>query len=236
MKKNLFILNILILLVLSSCDAVGVLSPTQTNTPEPTLTPTVTPIPPTSTPEPTPTDDTVATISFNNDTGDMVCAIFAYPPDYEGEAENLIENTIMMAGTSLDVEIEKGEYTFQVWDCQMNYLHDLYGFIVEDDFQWNLSEVPEEYTYESAQLVILVNERAWDVCEFYIRPGDSDDWGENHFSPAYDYYLSAGSTLFEEIEPGVYDFKLVYCDGTVASTQEDLEVPEGQNMTWTLTP
>ena len=29
---------------------------------------------------------------------------------------------------------------------------------------------------------------------------------------------------------------LVYCDGTVASVKEDLEIPEGQILTWTLTP
>ncbi len=82
----------------------------------------------------------------------------------------------------------------------------------------------------------LINERAWDICDFYKRPADSEDWGDNLFHPEFDYYLEAGSTLFEEIEPGVYDFMLVYCDGTLASIEEDLEVPEGQNMTWTLTP
>ena len=136
-KESVSILSISILLILSSCDNVGIFksaAPTQTLTSKPTLTPTVTLIPPTSTPEPTPTEDTVAKISFNNDTEDMICAIFAYPPDYDGEVENLIENTIMMAGTSLDVEIEKGGYTFQVWDCQMNYPHDLYGFIIQYDY------------------------------------------------------------------------------------------------------
>lgn len=243
MKKCLLLLCALTLLLLSSCSIVDIFqsstaTPTLTLTPLPTFTPTVTPIPPTSTPEPTPTEDTTATINLYNDTGDMVCGIFVYPSDVEtGEADNLIEDIVyMMAGASLEVEIEKGDYYMQVWDCQSNMLYSLHDFIIEDDFEWNLSDAPEVYETEDAQLIILVNERAWDICEFYIRSADSDDWGENHFYTDYGFYLTSDSTYFEEIEPGAYDFKLVYCDGTVASIQEDIEVPEGQNMTWTLTP
>ncbi len=238
MKNIRFFIGLLFLSLLTACQIVEIFSsPTSTPTPINTLaltpTPTITPSP---TITPTPTEDPIANVTFNNDTGNMICAIFMYAEDFSGQPENYVENQLMMTGTSIEVSIEKGEYIVEVWDCQMNQLHNLYGFVIEGDFEWDLSEVPDFYTYEAQQLIMLVNERAWDICEFYIRSADSDNWGENHFHPAYDYYLSAGSTLFEEIEPGVYDFKLVYCDGTVASTQEDVEVPEGQNMTWTLTP
>ncbi len=206
------------------------LSPTATRT----ATPTLTPLPPTETS--TPTEDLNVEITFVNDTGEFICAIFAYVFGESGEVENLLNNQVMMAGVSSRIELPKGEYTFEVWDCQMNKLHDLFGFVVEEDFEWKLSEVPEVYTYEGQQSLILVNERAWDVCELYIRPGDSEDWGENLFHPEQGYYLPAGSTLIEPLETGVFDFKLVYCDGTLASTQMDLEIPEGQSLTWTLTP
>jgi hypothetical protein len=215
-------------------------TPTSTKTPTPiptatlTFTPTLTPLPPTETP--TPTEDPNVEITFVNDTGEFVCAVFAYIFGESGEVENLLNDQVMMAGTSTRVELPKGEYTFEVWDCQMNKLHDLYGFVIEEDFEWKLSEVPEVYTYEGQQSLILVNERAWDVCELYIRPGDSEEWGDNLFHPDQGYYLPAGSTLIEPLETGVFDFMLVYCDGTVASTQMDLEIPEGQSLTWTLTP
>lgn len=166
----------------------------------------------------------------------MVCAIFIFPQDLSGQPVNYIENQVMLDVTRIDVEVEIGEYIMEVWDCQMNTIHDLYGVVIEDDFEWKLSEVPEFCTYKTQQLIILVNERAWDICEFYIRPADSEDWSESLFHPEYDYSLAAGSPLSEEIEPGVYNFMLVYCDGTIAGIEEDLEVPERQDMTWTLTP
>jgi hypothetical protein len=230
----MFFICLLSLIVFPSCGVKDMIqSPTSTPTHAPTLTPTIAP---SSTITPTPTENPFANISFINDTGEMVCAIFIYSSDFSGQPTNFLENNVILAGDTVDVQIEKDEYIVEVWDCQMQHLHHLYGFVIEDDLNWNLSEVPQDYAYEAQQLIILVNERSWDICEFFIRPGDSEDWGENHFNPAYDYYLSAGSTLLEEIEPGVYDLKLVYCDGTIASMEENLEIPEGQNMTWTLTP
>lgn len=240
LKKRFVIVGLVwMLLLLPACGEGGLFksetpTPTLTFTPKATLTPT--PVPPTATPEATPTEDNFVTVTFNNDTEDLVCAIFAFTTDHTGEAPNLIEGQLMTAGQTVSVDLEKGDYDFQVWDCQMGAVNNLYQFMIEEDFAWDLSGVPENYSYEAQQSVILINERAWDVCEFYIRPADSDDWGNNLFFSEYDYYLSAGSTLIEPIEPGVFDFKLVYCDGTVASVKEDLEVPEGQNMTWTLTP
>lgn len=248
-RNILICLLSLFLLSSLSCSATSIFqeptatpTKTATKTPQPTLTPTrtqtptKTPLPPTQTPTSTPTEDPFVDIELINDTGDFVCAVFAYTLDMDGELPNLIENQILMDSMSLTIELERGEYIIEVWDCQMNKLHDLYGFIIEEDFTWNLSEVPEVYTYEAQQSLILINERAWDICELYIRDGDSEDWGENLFRPEANYYLSAGSTLIEPLESGVFDFKLVYCDGTIASTQMDLEVPEGQNMEWTLTP
>ncbi len=215
-------------------------TPSATNTSHPTKTstPTLTktPVPPAETPSATPTEDMLVEINLVNDTGDLICAVFAYTAEESGELPNLLENEVLMMGQSKTVEVIMGEYTFEVWDCQANQLHNLYGFIIEEDFDWNLSEEPENYVYEGQQSLILINERAWDICELYIREADSEDWGDNLFRIEANYYLAAGSTLIEPIESGVFDFKLVYCDGTIASTLEDLEVPEGQSMEWKLTP
>lgn len=237
-RRNAYGLLVLILVaVLTACSGpMAVETPTVTPTETPSNTSTPTEVPATATPEATPTEENIVTIKVHNDTGDMVCGIFAYTMDSFGEQENLVPNMVMMAGDSFEFQLEKGVYIIDVYDCEMNRFHSLAEFDIAQGFNWNLSEVPEQYTYEAPQSVILINERAWDICEFYIRPYDSDDWGENLFYPEYDYYLAAGSTLIEPLEPGIFDFKLVYCDGTVASVQEDLEVPEGQNMEWTLTP
>jgi hypothetical protein len=209
--------------------------PTKTATPTRTQTPTDTPTAtPTSTPMPT--DDPYVEIILNNDTGDMVCAVFAYTDEETGTLDNLLEDMIMFAGSSKTIALLPGKYNFEVWDCQGNRLHNLYGFVIEEDFEWALSEVPENYVYEGQQSLILINERAWDICELYIRPGDSEDWGDNLFHPEANYYLAAGSTLIEPLKSGLFDFKLVYCDGTLASTLDDVDVPEDQDMTWTLTP
>lgn len=236
--RDAFGLMLLILMAsLAACSAPAQTeAPTPTPTQAPTKTSTPTEIPATATPDVTPTDDNLVAINLHNDTGGMVCGVFAYTLDTFGEQENLVPNQVMMAGDSFELQLEKSEYFIEVWDCEMNALHSLVEFDVAQNFDWNLSEVPEQYTYEAPQSVVLKNERAWDICEFYIRPYDSEVWGENLFHPEFDYYLTAGSTLIEPLESGIFDFKLVYCDGTVASVKEDLEVPEGQSMEWTLTP
>jgi hypothetical protein len=238
MKKKIMVgIALSVMLVfLSSCSASEkkTVAPTEPPTKKPSPTPTD--VLPTPTTEPAATEDNLVTISLNNDTGDMICAIFGYTSEESGELPNLIEGQVMMNGQQIDIDLEKGTYNFQVWDCQMNSLVNLYEFKIEEDFAWNLSGEPEGYVYEGQQSVILINERAWDICEFYIRSTGSEDWGDNLFAPAYDYYLAAGSTLIEPIVPGTFDFKLVYCDGTLASLKEAIEIPEDQNMTWTLTP
>jgi hypothetical protein len=239
-RKNAFGLALLIFLLaclLAGCSgSVATEIPTVTPTETPADTPTPTEAPATVTPEATPTDENVVTISVNNDTGDMVCGVFAYNFETTGEHENLVPGMVMMPGGTFDFQLEKGVWYIDVYDCAANKLHSLAEFEIAEGFDWDLSEVPESYVYEGQQSLVLTNERAWDICELYIRPYDSEDWGENLFYPESDYYLAAGSTLIEPLESGTFDFKLVYCDGTVASVMEDLEVPEGQSMEWTLTP
>ncbi len=156
MKRVILFFCLLVFLTLSSCStADNRKSPTsvstQTSTSAPTPTTTIAPSP---TVEPILTEDNTANINIFNDTGGLIFAIFIFPDDFSGQPENYIENQILMDGDTIDVAIEKGEYIFEVWDCQMNTIHDLYGFIIEDDLEWNLSEIPEEYTYEGQQLII----------------------------------------------------------------------------------
>jgi len=227
---------LLFLLLLSSCTP-GIFQQS-TATPTPTLEPTrtITSIPPTTTPEPTPTEDLSVQIKIINDTSEPVCAIFVYTSETSGDLPNHLNGAVLMDGNGTDLELEIGTYNIDVWDCQMNQLHALSNFYIEEAFEWNLSETPEQYVNNLQESVILINQRAWDICEFYIRSAVSEEWGENLFHPEFDYYLTSGSTLIEPIEAGVYDMRLIYCDGTLASQMDDLEIPEGQTMTWTLTP
>lgn len=207
--------------------------------PSPTPIPTETPIPPTATlvpPTETPTETSIPMvhISFVNDTGDMVCAIFFYSTDFSGDVPNLVNveaGQIMMAGDVLEVDLPPGSYNASVWDCAGNQLqnfpfYDLQG----EELTWALSQPLLIYT---EALVTIVNQLPDDLCEFYVRDSDSTDWGENILAPEWGVYINSGGTYLHWVEVGgVYDFQLRYCDGTVARELQDQEVPS--NMEWTV--
>lgn len=260
-RKHKVIRLLLIFLLALAASACSSASPTPspsatppppTETPIPpteTLTPTDTPIPPTSTPVPptvTPTETDTATptetsiplvhISFLNDTGGMVCGVFFYPDDFDGEVPNLVDveaGKIMMPGDILEIDLPPGSYNTSVWDCMGNRLQDFPFYDLQgEELTWELSQPLIVYT---EALVTIVNQLAYDLCEFYVRPGDSTDWGENILAPDWGFYITAGSTYLHWVDVGgVYDFQLRFCNGAIAGELYNQEVPS--NMEWTLRP
>jgi len=225
----------LLVLLLAAC--------TPTTAPTPTLAPTLTAtsVPPTATPMPTatptplpPTETPVPTgITFVNDSGEMICAIFAYTRGQEGELPNLVKSPPLMPNATLVAEMDPDTYDLEVWDCQMNQLHAVYALEITEALTWNLSE-PLEGTPPEEIWINVVNQRNYDMCEFYIRPAEAEEWGENILHPEINFVIAAGSSYLEWVSPGVYDLLIKDCAGNVASQLTNQEIP--QNMTWTLTP
>ncbi|MBN1666482.1 MAG: hypothetical protein JW862_05320 [Anaerolineales bacterium] len=205
------------------------------------LPPTETPIPPSETPAPpTPTPTETATpvvhISLVNDTGEWLCGVFFYSSDYYGDIPNLINveaGDLFLPDEILEFELVPGNYNVSVWDCAGNKLHDFPFYdLAGQELNWALSEPLVIYT---EALVTIVNQLSYDLCEFYVRPAESTDWGENLLSPEWGIYITIGSTYLHWVDVGgVYDFQLRYCDGTLARELLDQEIPS--NMEWTLNP
>ncbi len=247
MKKVITLFLILLLAVLiTSCSGFAEVS-TQTPTatalpPSPTpLPPSATPIPPSSTPIPptaTPTETPIPMvhISFVNDTGGTVCGIFFYPTGFSGKIPNLVDvdaGKILQPEDVLEIDLEPGEYNASAWDCAGNKFQNFSFFELQGtELTWELSQPLIVYT---EALVTIVNNLSYDLCEFYVRPGDSTDWGENILAPDWGVFITVGSTYLHWVDVGgVYDFQLLYCDGTLAGELNDQEVPS--NMVWTLKP
>jgi len=210
-------------------------APPTATSPPPTPPPTATPTPsPTDTP--TPTDSPYVEFTIVNDTENLVCGIFVSDVDHrEGEIPNLVgEMTLMMPSAEVTAELEPGFYNVNVMGCQMDVLHDVYNVDLTEAMTWHLSEELESAEPERLY-VEVVNERSYDFCGFYIRPGDSEDWGENLLHPEINFVITPGSSYVEFLDgPGVYDLKLEDCAGNIARQLLDQEIP--QSMTWTLTP
>ena len=224
------LIMLILLLLMLGC---GLTAPLPTQTPASTILPasTHTSLPPTETP--TPTESPFVLLSITNDTEVMICGIFVTYVGFEGELPNLITPP-MFPGGRITKEFEPGVYNIEVYDCQMNLLHEVRNFELVDALTWNLVDEIEGAEPDTLWIEV-VNNRSYDLCEFYIRPGDSDDWGENILHPERGFLITAGSTYIEWIEgPGTYDLLLKDCAGNIARQLNDFEIP--QNMTWTLTP
>jgi len=138
-----------------------------------------------------------------------------------------------MLDATLTAEMDPGTYDLEVWDCQMNQLHAVYDLEVTEALTWNLSE-PLEGTPPEEIWIEVVNQRSYDMCEFYIRPAGAGEWGENILHPEINFVITAGGSYVEWVPPGIYDLLIKDCAGNVARQLINQEIP--QNMTWTLTP
>jgi hypothetical protein len=197
----------------------------------PTEVPTSTPLPPTETPAPT--ISPFIQLTFVNDTDEMVCGIFASTQGQEGELENLAGGTPLIPSGRVTADLAPDNYDILVMDCQMNQIQNIFDFELSEAMNWNLSETPAGAEPELLWINV-VNNRSTDMCEFFIRPANSTEWGENVLHPEINFIISAGSSYLEWVEPAIYDLLIRDCSGNVASQLNDLEIP--QNMTWTLTP
>jgi len=118
---------ILALVAISCCTSAP--SPTQTPAPAPTTTNTPAPLPLAETL--TPTVSPFVQINIINDTDDLVCDFFITYWGHEGENPNLIAPPMLPGGTAT-IEHDPGMYNIEVWDCQMNMLHDVRDFELDE--------------------------------------------------------------------------------------------------------
>lgn len=224
--------------LLGACAAAP--SPTSTITPVP---PTPSSVPPTPTSTPTqppptatspPTASPFVELTIVNDTGEPVCGIFVSTRDHEGEVPNLTGGWPLVSGGELTTELDPGIYDINVMGCEMNTLQNLYDVELVESMTWNLSEELASVGPETLY-VEVVNQRSYDLCEFYIRPAGSEDWGENLLNPEVNFVITPGSSYIEWLDgPGAYDLMLKDCAGNVARQLINQEIPS--SMTWTLTP
>lgn len=171
-----------------------------------------------------PSGDTFA-LTIGNRTPEPICGIYVIPSDADGWGANLLGSEQLEAGAYWSKE-----------DLDAGATHDL---LVKDctdatlGVRWQMDEnmvVNFGGVSETVNL-LFENETGSGVCELYISPSDSGDWGADWLGQTATAVTSGRAWRFW-LEPGTYDLLARDCEG------EDLEqvneVDLSQSQTWTL--
>jgi hypothetical protein len=89
------------------------------------------------------------------------------------------------------------------------------------------TETPTETELPDVPSVLVVNESGTDICNVYISPVDSEDWGDNWIGEPP---IAPGETAFYELDEGLWDVKIEDCDGHIMHAVRDANIQYPYNL------
>ncbi len=162
--------------------------------------------------------------TVGNRTPAAVCSIHMVPSDADGWGENWLGSGRLESGAYWSQAVEGGTtYDLLVKDCSDAVL----------GVRWKMDKnmvVNFGATNESVNL-LFQNQTDVEVCELYVSPSDSEDWGDDLLGQP-DTVVTPDKAWRFWLPPGTYDLLVRDCQGQ--DLEQVNEVDLTQNRTWTL--
>ena len=198
-----------IFLAFGGLAALGLVSPTATDTPTPTIV-----------------KSTAISLTIDNQSDTVICSIFiSFGVSSQWGNDWLASDTSIAVGETYTIDtITPGTYDLSATDCDNNVIAEKYDFdMVTGEQTWVVTTDLVELT--------VINNGSLRLCELYIISAGSEGWGLNQLD-AEEAIDSGSEFTITNIPVGSYNLKVVACEGLGGSELYDQMLDKSSE--WTI--
>ncbi len=153
------------------------------------------------------------TITVDNRSPYDVCYIFAVPSLAGTWGRDILGDDVIAPGESRTLTLPADRYDVLVEDCDGFTLAT--GWEIDDEATMNVGD-------PNTVPLVLINRSSQDLCDVYIAPAGSNDWGPNRLGQAEMIEAGDGRVFF--LSPGKYDLSARSCDNRNVIEEHDISV------------